>query len=346
MTAFRPLLAWVALMLAGVVAVLPPSAAVPAASGVLVEREAYLMGTRLRVQVTAAGAGEGAEAIERAFREVGRLEGVLSSWREDSELSRLNRTPPGVPTPLSGELFGLLVEVEEWGAGFGGAFEPAVGALIDAWGLRDGGRRPGPAELARARALSGADAFVLDEGRSRVTRRAEGSWMTAGGFGKGAALRAAGRVLRAAGIESGLLDFGGQLLAIGGPAEGQAWVVAIAHPARRTEPAFRIRLADRSAATSGAAERFVEIEGERHGHILDPRSGRPKPAWGSVTVVAEDPLVADLAATALFVLGPERGMEWAAPRVEVGVLFLEQEGEEIRATWNRALEPWLLVGEV
>lgn len=182
--------------------------------------------------------------------------------------------------------------------------------------------------------------LALDSVAGTAARRDAAAWIDTGGYGKGAALRAVERALRGAGIRSALLDFGGQVLALGGPEREPAWPVAVAHPARRHEVAARLRLRDRSAATSSASERFVEPDGTRLGHILDPRTGRPVPAWGSVTVVAADPLVADILSTALFVLGPRHGMAWAENREDVGVLFLIEQGDTVIARWNRALEPY------
>jgi len=115
----------------------------------------------------------------------------------------------------------------------------------------------------------------------------------------------------------------------------------VAHPARRNEVAARIALLDVSVATSGQSERYVDVEEERLGHIIDPRTGEPAPAWGSVTVVARDPLLADILATAFLVLGPEQGMPLAQELQDVGVLFLEDVGEGLQAESNAAMAPWL-----
>jgi thiamine biosynthesis lipoprotein len=309
-------------------------------SDITVERETFLMGTVLRASVTAANKEAGVEAIEAVVEEISRLEAMLSSWREDSELSRLNAAPPGIPQVVSGELFALLREVEGWAELSGGSFDPAVGPLVDAWDLRGVGRVPSDAELADALQASGLGAFELDESTGRVTREYAGAWMTAGGFGKGAALRAARGVLEAEGVESATLDFGGQLLVLGSRDTG--WTVGVAHPAHRQLVIAKLELQEGSAATSAASERYVEIGGTSYGHILDPRSGRPVPAWGSVTVVAEDPLLSDVVATTLFVLGPDAGMAWAESLQDVGVLFLRLEGETVTAAWNRVIEPRLL----
>ncbi|MGH7545140.1 MAG: FAD:protein FMN transferase [Gemmatimonadota bacterium] len=310
------------------------------ARGVWVERETYLMGTTLRARVEAESRESGIAAIEAAFGEVRRMEGVLSTWREGTEMARLNAAPVGEWFRASGELFSLLVEARGWWRETGGAFDPGVGSLVTAWDLRGQGRRPAPAELAAALAESGFGHFELDEFRGAIRRTREGAWIDTGGFGKGAALRAAKAALLEAGVRSALLDFGGQLLAFGSQEGGSGWRVAVADPSRRGKPAARLVLHDASAATTAASERFVSVDGERLGHVLDPRSGRPVAAWGSVTVVAEDPLAADVLSTALFVLGPEEGRRWLRAHGDVRALFLEETPEGLAATWSPSLDVW------
>ncbi len=304
------------------------------------------MGTILQVKVWARDAEAGFGAIEAALGEVRRIDEMLSSWRADSELSRLNAAIPGATVELSAELFALLGEVRAWAEASGGAFDPALGPLIDIWDLRGPGRRPSQSEIARAVAASGLDGFEFDESLERVVRLRPDVWLTAGGFGKGVALRAARAALKEAGISSAFLDFGGQILAIGAP-EGQAsWAVGVAHPGQRQRCVAELRLSQSSAATSAASERFIEVGGTRFGHLLDPRTGWPVPAWGSVTVVAEDPLLADMASTTLFVLGPEVGLRWAEARADLGVLFIEYGGDGLVANWNGAMRPWLSRSEL
>ena len=311
-------------------------------SAVEVERETYVMGTLLKASVTASSRDLGLAAIEAVFEEMGRWENVLSSWRDDSELSRLNSAALDVPQNVSPELLALLGEVHRWAEQSGGAFDPAVGPLIDAWDLRGEGKLPSEAELAAALEKTGLGAFEVDEAAGHVIRRRDGAWMTAGGFGKGAALRAVRAILVDMGVEAAALDFGGQLLIIGSPKNGEGLVAGVAHPSRRTEVFAKLKAQGGSVATSAASERFVEVDGGRYGHILDPRTGWPVPAWGSVTVMTDDPLVADMAATTLFVLGPDEGMAVAEGWKDVAVLFLRQEGDTVTVSWTDAMEPWLL----
>jgi thiamine biosynthesis lipoprotein len=307
-----------------------------------VEREAYLMGTILRVNLAAPSRAEAIQAIEDVFTAVRRVDAQLSTWRDDSEIAHLNQAPPGRPTPLSAELYRLLREAAHWTRATEGAFDPGIGPLIDAWDLRGKGRVPSQPALSAARSASGLKRFVFADGSRSVSRTHGSAWIDTGGFGKGVALREARRALRARGISSGILNFGGQVLVLGTSRSGGRWIVPVAHPVWRAEPVAKLHLQDRSASTTSQSERSVVADGRRVGHVLDPRSGQPVPAWGSITVVAEDPTVADAVSTALLVLGPEEGLRWARQRADVGVLFLLQRDGLLEQRWNDALEQYLV----
>lgn len=331
---------------------------------VWVQREIRAMGTRLRIRVEALDRAAGIRATEAAFDTVRSVESLLSTWHGDTELSRLNGAPVGQAVSLSPGLARILEEVRVWSRETRGAFEPVVGALVDAWDLRGQGRHPSPETLARAVAATGPRALTLSSKGATAVRRDSLAWIDAGAFGKGHALRKASRALKQAGITRGILDFGGQIVTLGRPssavdgASGESWRVSVAHPSRRNRPVTDLALEGRaSVSTTGGSERFVAPEGRRLSHVIDPRSGRPIRPWGSVTVVATDPLVADLASTALFVLGPDEALAWAADREDLAVLVLtasEGSGAEegrtgpspVRARWTPALEAYLVDGTV
>lgn len=302
-----------------------------------VRRTAAVMGTLAQVEVWAESEGAARQATEAVVDELSRVEGVLSSWRDDTEVGRINAAPVGEAVRVSPEALDFLVAASEWAEVTGGAFHPAVGALVDAWDLRGEGRVPGTDARTAAVAATGAAAVHIDVGAGTVTRVLEGAWLDAGGFGKGAALRNVADTLRARGVSRARIDLGGQLLVVG----GEAVTVGVAHPARRGEVAARIAIAGVSVATSGQSERSLEVDGRQVGHILDPRTGEPVPPWGSVTVVAADPLVADILATAFVVLGPEEGMAVAEGLDEVGVLFLDDSGPRLTARHNAAMGAYI-----
>ncbi|HEX9730263.1 MAG TPA: FAD:protein FMN transferase [Gemmatimonadales bacterium] len=321
-------------VLGGALALGVAAASAPSPPGdVWVERQFYVMGTRLDIRVASSAGARGFEAIEAAFAEVRRIERLVSSWRDDSDIGRVNAAPAGEPVVVPAELVEVLAEVRTWSQATSGAFDPAVGALVDAWDLRGDGRHPSDDELRAALRHTGLRLIELDREGSTVTRRAADTWLDAGGFGKGQALRGVRRVLDSAGVSAAHVNFGGQAVAWGASPDGGAWDVPVAHPADRRRPVLALRLSDGSVATSG--------QSERPGHILDPRTGRPVPPWGSVTVVARDPLVADVLATALFVMGPDSARSWAESRDGVGVLLLVFRDGHIERFANHGLEPYL-----
>ena len=280
-----------------------PAASTPYA----VERTVYVMGTRATLVIHATDRVAALRQLDQMVRSVEQTEAELSTWRTNSTLSAVNRHPVGEPLELPAPVCALWGELTAWHRATHGAFDPAVGALIEAWGLRESGRRPLPGELAAARAVSGFTRFRFEASACRVTRQVDVT-LDAGAFGKGEALRRLLQLPARGGFW--MADLGGQFAVSGAPPAG-AWPVAIAHPARRAESTLEVALDGGSLATSGASERAYEIEGGMVAHILDPRTGRPLHRPESVTVWHEDPLTADILSTALYVLGPEAGLRYA-----------------------------------
>jgi thiamine biosynthesis lipoprotein len=297
------------------------------------------MGTRLRVVVTATERATAWRASEAAVAAVEAAERRLSTWRTDTELARLNATPAGEPFAMSAELARDLDGAAHWAAASGGAFDPGVGALVDAFGLRHGGRIPDAAELARARAATG---FTLLERRGAMAvRRHPGLRIEEGGFGKGAALDDALAAACAAGAIGVVLDFGGQIALRGSAPQ---WV-GLAHPGARERSVGEALLAGGSIATSGNSERGVTVGGLPLGHLLDPRTGQPAPDWGSLTVLAPTALAADCLSK-LYVLGPDAALAAAAAIPGVDAVALLRQGDEVlvRATPSLRLRLRTLAG--
>ena len=277
---------------------------------VRVERIVFLMGTAATLVAEAPDRDTGLAQLERMVRVIEATEAELSTWRDDSALSRLNRQPLGLRRTVSASVCDLLGRLAAWQQATGGAFDPAVGRLVEAWGLRASSRRPTDAALAIARARTGLQHVTVDADACTVVRRADVT-LDAGGFGKGEAIdRARDAVRGRAG--AWLIDFGGQVAVSGERADG-AWPVAVAHPEQRGVPAAELRLSAGSLATSGGSERNLILDnGERIGHVLDPRTGAPIDRGGSVVVWHRDAFAADVLSTALHVMGPEAGLAWAA----------------------------------
>ncbi len=299
----------------------------------LVERRAWAMGTELAVTVRAADRGAAVEASETALRAVAAVEARLSTWHPESELSRLNAAPPGTDVALSIGLLSDLREATRWWDATGGAFDPGIAGLVAAWDLRGTGRVPSAAELASARASSGWSHIALGPRTARFD--VSGFGVEEGGFGKGIALREARAAVRTADADCVVLDFGGQVEVAGEC--GELWI-DIASPDHRDRSVGRLRIETGSVATSGNSERGHRLNGVVHGHLLDPRSGKPVPDWGSVTVLTSDPVAADCLSTALYVMGPRDGLEWLSARVGVEAVFVERRGQSTVITATAGLE--------
>ena len=261
------------------------------------ERTVYAMGTSLRIDAEGPSEEGLRQATESAFRESERIEAACSTWRPNSSWSRLNQAK-GAEVALDREWLDLLGTVLSWTKRTHGAFDPVLGALLRAWGIRTGGRTPSEEELAHARAASGARLLFLDPGRGVARLGHPEAALDEGGFLKGYALDRMARLLVAGGVRDAVLDFGGQLLVLGRPRP-----VSLSAPDDRHRATLGFVLRPGSLSSSGTSE---------HGrHILDPHTGLRSPAWGSVSVVASDGLTADILSTALYALGPERGLAWA-----------------------------------
>lgn len=303
-----------------------PSALAPERA--VVERRLGVMGTSLEVTIEAASRRAGLAASERAVRALEDAEARLSTWRGDTELARLNQAPVGVARTLSPALAHDLGAARGCWEETDGAFNPAVGALVEAWDLRGKGRIPSPAERREAVAAGRLETLRLD-GRTAV-RESAGLVLEEGGFGKGAGLADALAAL--AGdpqIVRASLNLGGQL-AVLDRGTGERWDVPVADPERRDRAVVSLSIDRGSVSTSG--------QSERPGHLLDPRTGDPAPDFGSVTVWAEDPLRADCLSTGFYVMGPERALAWAAAHPGVEVLVLRREGRTLKALASPGLK--------
>ncbi len=293
----------------------PPALAVPASA---LDRETLSMGTRLSLHLE--GTVDLAAASEAAFAEADRIEQACSTWRPESSWSRLNAAGAAALDP---EWIALLGEAKAWSARMKGVFDPVLGRLVAAWGLRTGGCTPSGEALAEARRTSGAGHLSMS---GATVQLSDGAWIEEGGFVKGYALDRMAKLLQARGVSSGLLDFGGQLLAFGRPR-----VVALADPLRRQRARGSLALRNASLACSG--------DSERGRHLLDPRTGRPCEPWGEVAVVAASGFEADVLGK-LFVLGPDRGLAWADAH-GVAAVFIPNAGRPRLSRAFRALHPVL-----
>lgn len=292
--------------------------AAPAVASDRVERMRHVMGTLWTIEAEGDRAGE---AVETAFAEIRRLDALLSTYRPDSELSRLNRTAAAAPVALSDETASLIRRALAYAAASDGAFDPTVGPLVKAWGFKHlDYKRPSEAQLAAARARVGYRHVRFDRGRLAFAR--PGMELDLGAIAKGYAVDRALSLLGARGMRRARVDAGGNQAVLGaGP-----WRFGVRHPRREGELLGVVTLAAGGLSTSGDAERGFWLDGRRYGHVLDARTGWPASAM-SVTVTAPTAEAADALSTALAVLGPAKGRALLARYPGCEALFVLPDGK-------------------
>ena len=296
-------------------------------------RQLYLMGTLCTIQLYSPDSQTALKQIESFIHQLEKAEEELSTWKETSILSRLNRQPVGIPFKI-GESVGRLFEtLQYWYQSTDNTFDPTVGKLLTAYGSKTGGKWPDSKEIDAAKAHKGMHFYSLDVSGQRITKTGDIE-IDCGAFGKGEAL---GRLLNEdAGNSRWLVNLGGQVFVNGPPPDKEGWLVNISHPQNRQDGLFAIKLTNGSLATSGGSERDVEIDNHRLSHIIDPNTGKPAEFNGSVNVWHEQALVADILSTALYVMGPPKGLSWAESRNIAACFLIPDEKGKVTVLPSRA----------
>lgn len=311
-------------------------AAANAAAGELVRvRDVRMpMGTYMAITVYASDEAAGKKAIAAAFDRVEQVEAVISTWRRKSDASKLIRAAGKPPIVIHPHLYALLARAIEVSEETGGAFDVTAGPLIQLWKRAHRIRRLPPDDvIAAARARVGYRylRLILQGRKAQLTRK--NMRIDLGAIGKGYSIDQAVAVLRAAGISAALVDAGGDIYALGAPPGRAGWLVGVRDPQQPSRILAKpLLVKDCAAATSGDYEQFVELDGRRFSHILDPRTGWPVEGVSSVTVIAPDATTADAYATAVSVLGPKAAVAFAEKRPHVELLILHKNGDKVART--------------
>jgi thiamine biosynthesis lipoprotein len=297
--------------------------AAPQSPAVRLEVSEAHMGTTFRIVLYAADEASARTAAADAFARIAHLDQTLSDYQPASELSRVTREAVGHPIPVSDDLRGVLLPAQELARRTDGAFDITVGPLTRLWRhARREVELPRQEDLEAARQATGFRLLHLDAAARTVEVDRQGMQLDAGGIAKGFAADQALNVLAASGVSRAIVAAGGDI-AIGDPPPDRAgWEIALAGFDDAAAPGSPLTLAHAGVSTSGDAEQWVEVDGVRYSHILDPRTGRPLTGRSSVTVVAGNATTSDMLATAVDVLGPDAGRRlvdgWAGASALIG----------------------------
>lgn len=324
------------------------------------------MGTLFRIILYAPDAHTAARASTAAFARIAELDNIMSDYKPTSELMRFSAHAGSPPVTISEDLYRVLAAGEDLAECSEGAFDVTVEPVVRMW--RRARRRhelPDPERLARARELVGFEMLRLDARERSAQLLKPGMLLDLGGIGKGYAADEALAVIKRFGISRALVAAAGDI-AVGEPPPGKTgWRIEIAPlapesgvggscvpAAQRTETKSSSRIQNPKSqiqiryvilhsagiSTSGDAEQHLELAGVRYSHIVDPKSGMALTGRSSVTVVARNDFAADGLATAVSVLGPERGLKLIESTEGAGVLFVKETAAGVR-TWEWRFPP-------
>ncbi len=282
------------------------------------------MGTAIGVLLWCDDRATGEAAIDAVMAEMRRIDAAMSPYKPDSELSRVNREAARHAVPVSAELFALLQRSLHFSRLSAGVFDITYAAVGNLYDYRRG-IAPGDRQLAQARAAVGYRGLVLDAAVRTVRFATAGMRIDLGGFAKGHAVELGAAILRRHGIAHGIVSAGGDSRLVGDRL-GRPWTIGIRDPRRRGQVVAVLPLEDVAVSTSGDYERYFEVDGVRHHHLIDPRSGRSPSTVRSVTIVAPDGLTSEALSKAVFMLGADDGLRLVEAQAGADAVVVDAAG--------------------
>ena len=274
------------------------------------KRILMLMGTRFEITVVANDSLIANSYIDLAISEIVRIEKLISSWDPSSQTSEINRNAGIQPVKVDEELFTLIGRCVELSKLTDGAFDISYASMDKIWKF-DGSMKEMPSEedIKKSVAKVGYGNIVLDPENLTVFLKLSGMKIGFGAVGKGYAADKAKNLLVSQGVKAGIINASGDMNTWGVQVNGQNWKVAITNPMDKNKAFGLLPIKEGAVVTSGNYEKFVNLDGKRYSHIIDPRTGYPTNGILSTTVFAPKAELADALATSIFVMGITAGID-------------------------------------
>ncbi|MES2390446.1 MAG: FAD:protein FMN transferase, partial [Acidobacteriota bacterium] len=268
------------------------------------------MGTDFTLFLYASNPQSAATASDEVFDEIDRIEQLLSNYRNSSELSRINQQAASAPVTTDPEMLAFLQASEHWSRVSDGAFDITVGALMKSWGFfRHQGRIPTPEELAQLRTVTGWQKVHLDPTTRTVSFLTPGIELDPGGIGKGFAIDAAVRILRADHIHAALLSAGSSTVyALGAPPHKPGWRIVIRGPLPSQQTLSTVTLRDTSLSSADCTQKNFTLAGHLYCHIMNPQTLRPVEDRIQVSIINPSATASDALSNVLFVQSPQQSL--------------------------------------
>ena len=270
----------------------------------------HMMGTWAEITVYSQDAESANIAIESALDAMTEIDSLMSTYKQDSEISEINRQAGQNAVSVSSQTFFVVKSAIYYSEISDGAFDITISPLVRIWGfLRKQGRIPSLEEINQKRALVNYKLIGFDSEHKRVKLPKNGMMLDLGGIAKGYAVDQAVEKLRAAKMENVLVNLSGNMYAMGHPKDKKVWRIGIRHPRQKKGLLGVLKLQEQAIATSGDYEKYFIHNGKKYSHLINPRTGYPVSGIASVTIIAQTAMEADALSTTVFVLGPEQGLQ-------------------------------------
>lgn len=267
------------------------------------------MGTRFEITVVAPNEDIGYINIDEAVSEIERIEKIISSWDKDSETSLINKNAGIKPVKVSQELIDLIERSIKISEITDGAFDITYASMDEVWrfdGTMD--KIPSKEEIEKSIAKVGYQKIQLDQDNQTVFLPEKGMCIGFGAIGKGYAADRAKELLVSKDVKGGIINASGDLTTWGTKVTGEKWLVGIANPLSKDKVFSWLPIIESSVATSGNYEKYIELDGKKYSHIIDPRTGYPTTGVNSVSIFAKQAELCDALATAVFIMGRDVGL--------------------------------------
>ncbi|MEZ5540705.1 MAG: FAD:protein FMN transferase [Pseudomonadota bacterium] len=298
---------------------------IPAASAEWLRQHAAIMGTDINVELWYPDAVKGRDLIEAVLDEMRRIDRLMSTYRPDSEISRINDTAANQPVTVGSELFHLIEQALEYSGLTSGAFDITYASAGYLYDYRNQ-KKPDENQLAAALPAIDYRHVVLDAANQSVSFTQPGVRIDLGGIAKGYAVDRCISILQTAGVANALVSAGGDTRVIGRHWD-HPWVIGIRDPRKRDGIVTRIPLENMAISTSGDYERYFEQDGVRYHHILNPGTGRSPHEIHSTTIIGENATRTDALSTSIFVLGVQQGLELVNRLPDVEAIIIDAAGK-------------------
>jgi thiamine biosynthesis lipoprotein len=268
------------------------------------------------------------EALAAVCREVSRIEERLSCFLPDSDIGRVNRSAGKKSEKVTRETHDVLSKAVEFSRSFPGCFDVTMAPLVTLWRTgKDSCAQPGASSIKQILPLVNYRDLILDPQEMTAGLRNVGQSVDLGGIGKGFAGDKIAAALERFGISSAYSNLGGNVVTLGAKPDGSPWQIGIQHPRQETRLIGAVSVVGETVVTSGDYQRcFLDGQGKRHHHILDPTTGYPSDSGLiSVSIVTNKSVVADALSTAVFVAGMEKGLEFLRSFPQTEAILVDSE---------------------